>query len=166
MVRCAIALLVCLASGCSLILDFSGETKPMPDAPFTDAECAYKEPNDSAATATTLELTDVGPAAICPPAAGGDDVDFYRITLPASTMFSARISFVQSTMGDLDLRLTDAQGTVLATSRGFDNDELIACPGSTPPCAGPLAPGDYFVEVFPASSGMANRYDLAFTLTP
>jgi len=173
MVReCATALALCLAtsllttlSGCSLILDFGGDPNPPPDAPFNDAECAYKEPNDSAATAVPLEFTDVGPAAICSTTMGVDDHDFYKITVTASSMVSARISFVQSTTGDLDLKISDSQGIVLSSSRGFDNDEQITCPGPTPPC-GALAPGEYVLEVFPASPGMANRYDIALTLTP
>lgn len=167
MVReCAALLVVCLGSGCSLILDFSGTANPPPDAPFTDAECAYKEPNDTPQTAVALALTDVGPAAICSTTMGVDDHDFYKIMLPASTQVSAKISFLQFATGDLDLKLTDAQGAVLATSRGFDNDEQITCPGASPPCAGPLAAGEYILEVFPANPGMANRYDLALIVTP
>lgn len=166
---CATALWVapCLAaSGCSLILDFSGETKPPVDAPFTDVECAFAEPNDTLATAATLAVTDVGPAAICSTAMGVDDHDFYKLTIPDNSSTTFKITFVTFATGDLDLKLTDAQGTTLASSRGFDNDEEILCPGASPPCAGPLAAGDYFLEVFPANPGMANRYDLAITVTP
>ena len=166
MVReCAIAALA-LSSGCSLILDFSGDSKPAIDAPFSDAECAFKEPNDTAATAATLELTDVGPGAICPPAGGGDDHDFYKITVPTNMSLSAKITFVNSTTGDLDLKLSDAAGTMLSSSRGFDNDEQIVCPGASPPCAGPLTPGDYILEVFPAAPGAGNRYDITLSITP
>ena len=90
----------------------------------------------------------------------------YRITVPANSAFSATITFVNSTTGDLDLKLSDAAGTNLSSSRGFDNDEQIVCPGASPPCAGPLAPGEYILEVFPANPGMANRYDIALTVTP
>ncbi|MDQ3341013.1 MAG: pre-peptidase C-terminal domain-containing protein [Myxococcota bacterium] len=167
MVReCATALAVCLLSGCSLILDFSSEGKPPIDAPFNDAECAFKEPNDTLATAATLGLGDVGPAAICSQTMGVDDRDFYKLTIPANMSVSAKITFVNSATGDLDLKLTDAQGTTLSSSRGFDNDEQIVCPGASPPCAGPLAAGDYILEVFPANPGMANRYDIALSLTP
>jgi hypothetical protein len=170
MVReCTTALVLGLllgASGCSLVLDFSGSAKPAIDAPFNDAECAFQEPNDSATTATALALTDVGPAAICSTTMGVDDHDFYKITITANTMLSAQITFLTSTTGDLDLKLSDSVGTVLSSSRGFDNDELIVCPGATPPCAGPLPAGDYILEVFPASPGMANRYDIALVLTP
>jgi len=162
----ALSLTAGLLSGCSLILDFSGDTKPPVDAPYNDAECAFKEPNDTMATAVALDLVDVGPAAICSQVAGTDDHDFYKITVPANSSLSAKITFVNSTTGDLDLKLSDSQGTTLASSRGFDNDELIICPGASPPCAGPLAPGDYILEVFPANPGMANRYDIALTLIP
>ena len=95
-----------------------------------------------------------------------DDRDFYRITFPASNAGLGDDRVPQSTTGDLDLKLSDMQGTVLASSRGFDNDEQITCPGASPPCAGPLAAGDYILEVFPANPGMANRYDLALVVTP
>lgn len=166
MVReCACALVV-LLSGCSLILDFSGETETPVDAPFTPAECAFKEPNDSVGTAVPLDISDVGPAAICSQMMGVDDHDFYKITIPTNTMVSLKISFVSSTTGDLDLKLSDTAGLMLSSSRGFDNDELIVCPGTSPPCAGPLAAGDYLLEVFPAQPGMANRYDIALSVTP
>ncbi len=167
MVReCAFALALPLVGGCSLILDFSGSTETPVDAPFTQTECAFKEPNDTIDTAAQLELTDVGPAAICSTMMGVDDNDFYKITLPTNTAVSIKVSFVSFAGGDLDLKLTDAQGGMLSASRGFDNEELIVCPGSSPPCAGPLAAGDYVIDVFPAQPGMANRYDIAITVTP
>src|SRR5687768_3963163 len=127
MVRTGVLALTALASsGCSLILDFSGSGEPPVDAPFTDAECMYKEPNDTPATATTLELTDVGPAAICPQG-GNDDRDVYKVTLPASTMVSFKITYAFSTTGDLDIQLTDTQGSMISSSRSFDNDETILC---------------------------------------
>jgi hypothetical protein len=81
-------------------------------------------------------------------------------------MVQFKISYNFFATGDVDLQLTDASGAVLSSSRGFDNDEIIACPGSSPPCVGPLAAGDYVLEVFPAQPGMANRYDIAITVTP
>lgn len=168
MVReCAAALalsLAALASGCSLILDFSGESKPPIDAPFTMAECEFKEPNETAATASALALTDVGPAAICP-MGGTEDLDFYKITLPANSTVAFKITFVNSTTGDLDLRILDAQGTQLSASRGFDNDEEITCPAASPLCPS-LAAGDYLLEVLGSNPSMANRYDITISVTP
>jgi hypothetical protein len=168
MVReCALALALTLSStGCSLVLDFSGDVKATVDAPYSMVECDYKEPNDTRETAAVLDVAEVGLAAICPTMMGVDDHDFYKITLPASSMVQFKISYNFFATGDVDLQLTDAGGAVLSSSRGFDNDEIIACPGSSPPCVGPLAAGDYVLEVFPAQPGMANRYDIAITVTP
>jgi hypothetical protein len=152
-----------LTTGCSLILDFSGSTERPIDAAHSEVECMFKEPNDTRDTATTLELTDVGPAAIC--STSGDDADFYRVTIPANSMVSFRISYFFSSNSDLDLQLTDLGGAILSSSRGFDNDEIIVCPGSSPPCAA-LAPGDYVLHVFPGQPGMQNRYDIAIAVQP
>jgi hypothetical protein len=160
------ALGLALLTGCSLILDFSGPSETPIDAPFTQAECDFKEPNDTIETAAVLDVAEVGPAAICSATAGVDDHDFYRITLPANSSASFKVTFLSSPTGDLDIKLSDAQGAMLSSSRGFDDEELIVCPGASPPCTGPLAEGDYILEVFPAQPGMANRYDIALTVTP
>ena len=152
-------------SGCSLILDFSGSTEPDVDAAYTQAECDFKEPNDTRDTASVLDVSDVGPAAICPKM-GVDDHDFYRITLPTSSSVSFKITYFFSSNSDLDLQLTNTAGDVLSSSRGFDNDEIIVCPGASPPCPMTLAPGDYILEVLPGQPGMANRYDIAIGVVP
>jgi len=163
--ECACALAAIAMSGCSLILDFSGSTEPDVDAAFTQAECDFKEPNDTRDTAIALAVTDVGPAAICPKMSV-DDHDFYRITLPTSSSVSFKITYFFSSNSDLDLQLTNMAGDVLSSSRGFDNDEIIVCPGASPPCTGPLAPGDYILEVLPGQPGMANRYDISIGVVP
>jgi len=168
MVREYVASLLLLpAAGCSLILDFSDKAIPKdarPDAPYTQAECDYKEPNDTAATAAAITPADTGPAAIC--AGAVDDHDFYKITVPAATTkVEIRISYMYLN-GDIDLRLDDKAGaTVIAQSRGFGNEEVIVCPGASPMCPA-LAAGDYVFEVFPAVAGSVNAYTIAFALTP
>ncbi|MBX3160739.1 MAG: PPC domain-containing protein [Deltaproteobacteria bacterium] len=169
MLRGTLLALATLAGGCSLVLDFSESAIPKDagiDAPFSQEECDYKEPNDSAETAAVLVPGDVGPAAICS-TGGTDDHDFYRVTVPANTAsVTFRITFVNRPTGDLDLRLLDKTGgTVLARSTGFGNFEEITCPGASPVCAA-LAPDDYVFEVFPALTGSVNRYDIALTITP
>jgi hypothetical protein len=163
-----VALLGLLASGCSLVLDFSKDAIPVDaeiDGPYTQAECDYKEPNDSVDLAALVTPADVGPAAIC--AGATDDRDFYRFTVPAMTAkVTVRVSFVNRPTGDLDLRITDTTGaTTYGQSRGFGDDESVACPGASPACP-MLAAGDYLFEVFPAVPGSVNRYDLALTITP
>jgi hypothetical protein len=164
MVRVGLAALgLAGASGCSLLLDFGAVP---PDAPpYSQAECDYKEPNNTLAEAAAFEATDVGPAAIC--AGEPDDRDFYRFTVPAGTAsVRVQVTFTNRPGGDLDLRLTDPTGaTTFGQSRGFGDVELLVCPGSSPVCP-MLAEGDYVFEVFPATPHAVNRYDLALTLTP
>jgi pre-peptidase len=162
------AVLMLPVAGCSFVLDFSDKAIPRDaqiDAPYTQAECDRGEPNNTAATATAITPADTGSAAIC----AGDvaDLDFYRLTVPASTAkVEIRISTTYRKDGDLDLRLYDRTGvTVLSQSTGFGNDEVITCAAGSPMCAA-LAAGDYVFEVFPAIAGAVNAYTIAITLTP
>jgi hypothetical protein len=159
--------------GCSLLLDFSDKAIPKdaaidaPDAPYTSDECAYKEPNDTFATAAPILLAEVGPAAICAPDAGGvEDHDFYKLNIPTGTT-SVRfsINFIERPTGDLDLRLYDSGDNMIAQSRGFTGTETITCPSASPPCPA-LAAGAYVFEVFPALTGGVNTYNIALAMTP
>jgi len=158
-----------LLGGCSLLLDFSNDAIPKDgtaDSPFSQAECDYKEPNDSAQSAAALDpAVDTGPGAICPGAV--DDHDFFKFTVPAAiASVSVSISFTNSPTGDLDLRLYDKTGaSVLSRSSGFGDQETIVCPGQSPACPA-LAADDYVFEVFPALAGAVNAYTIAVTLTP
>jgi hypothetical protein len=153
-------------TGCSLLLDFSdgavlGDAGG--DAPYSQAECAYKEPNDSLATAALITPADTGPAAIC--AGTVEDHDFYRFTVPAgATKVAVKLSYTYRSGGDLDLRLFDSSRAQLALSVGFGDQELITCPGQAPTCP-MLGAGDYVLEVFPVP-GSVNRYTFAVTITP
>ncbi len=159
------------STGCSLILDFSDSQIPIdapPDTPYTQEQCMYKEPNDSLETAAMIEPTDVGPAAICAPAMATDpeDTDFYKFTVPAGTAsVQVKITFMTSPKGDLDLKLLDSTGTMLAQSRGFLDFETITCPAMSPACAA-LAPGDYVFQVLPGSAMATNPYNIQLTITP
>jgi hypothetical protein len=149
-------------AGCSALLDFSDKRIPIDaatDAPYTSAECAYKEPNDSPQAAALITPMDFGPAAICP-----NDLDYYEFVVPAMTAsVSVKILFTNSVTGDLDLKLFDATGIQLAASTGFQDNEEIDCPG--PMCAA-LAAGNYIFEVFPAVPGNVNNYGIQLTITP
>lgn len=167
MVReCALCFLVLPAASCSWLLDFSDGAIPgdaPPDAPYSQAECDYKEPNDTFAAAAAIAPADTGPAAIC--AGNAEDHDFYRFTVPAGTgNVEIRISTAYRVGGDLDLRLYDKAGAMLARSTGFGNDEVIGCPGISPACP-TLAAGDYVFEVYPAVAGSVNRYTLSVAFT-
>jgi hypothetical protein len=169
MIRGLVASFVWLpAASCSWILDFSDGAiaKDVPiDAPYSEAECDFKEPNDTAATAAAVAPADTGPAAICPGEA--EDHDFYRFTVPAgTTLVEITVKSTYRPTGDLDLRLFDRTGTlVLAQSHEFSDQERITCPGSSPSCPA-LAADDYLFEVFPGIPGSVNDYSFALTLSP
>jgi hypothetical protein len=154
-------------AGCSLVLDFSDTAIPIDgatDAPYTDEQCAFMEPNNSLAEAVVVTTADTGPAAIC--AEDPEDHDFYKFTVPAATAsVTVNINFTNRPGGDLDLKLLDAAGMMVAQSRGFLDGETIVCPALSPRCDA-LAPGDYVFEVFPALGGAVNSYDFALTVTP
>jgi hypothetical protein len=158
-----VVVLVLTTPGCSLLLDFSDRPVPPPDALYDEAECAYKEPNDGIETAAAITPVDLGPAAIC--AGDSEDHDFYRFTVPPATARVAiRLMYTYRPSGDLDLRLYDETATPVV-SRSFRDEELIECPGATPPCHA-LPAGDYVFEVLPATSGAVNRYTIQLELNP
>jgi hypothetical protein len=170
MVReCVLGLLLAQLAGCSLILDFSESAIPIdaaPDSPFTEEQCAYREPNNSIAEAAAITTAEMGVAAIC--ASDPEDHDFYRFTVPDLTASVAiSIQFTSNSSGnrDLDLQLFDAAGTMVAQSRSFADNETITCPAASPACQA-LVAGDYVFEVFPAQAGATNNYAIALTITP
>jgi len=167
MVRVWIALIVSFGAlpGCSFILDFSdkaGVHDAALDGPYTQAECDYKEPNDSLDTAAVIDpATDMGPAAICKVAAGEDD-DYYKFTVPAMTT-KVTIQLTNAAGGgDLELKLYDATGDVIGQSRSFGAGETLACPAVSPSCP-TLTAGDYVFEVLPGSSINLNNYTFSVT---
>lgn len=162
--ECVALSLLTSATGCSLILDFD---TPLPadaaiDGISTQAECDYKEPNDSVAAAVDVTAADSGPAAICPANAGDpEDRDFYRFIATGGTATIA-ITFTSRPGGDLDLKLYSGDGTMVAQSRGFGDGETITCPGSSPLCAA-LTAGPHVLEVFPGVAGSINTYTFSIT---
>lgn len=158
--ECAALAIATLTPACSFLLDFSAVQDGGGDAPYTQAECDYNEPNDSFSTAAIISLIDTGPAAICPPSVvgGAEDHDFYRFTVTNTTTMTIEIRHEMSTSGDLDLTLYDSTGNMVTSSRLATGMEKITCPSSvSPPCPGVTA-GDYVFEVEPAVSGSVNRY--------
>jgi hypothetical protein len=162
-----LASLAALLPACSLILDFSDGAAPADaaiDAVYTQAECDYKEPNDTIGTAAPITTSDTGPAAICARAPGEpEDRDFYKFTVAGSSVVTLSITFTNRPGGDLDLKLYDATSTVIAQSRGFSDGEALTCPGAAPACPA-LADGDYVFEVLPGVMGAVNNYTFALGL--
>jgi hypothetical protein len=168
MVReCLVGLVLVSASGCSLVLDFSNSAIPIDaqiDAPYSQEQCDYKEPNDSFDTAQIVTAADTGPAAIC--AGESEDHDFYKFSVPGgTTKVVVKVTLTNRPSGDLDLKFRDGAGALIASSSGFGDQELITCPGMSPQCP-TLAPGEYIFEVFPAIAGSVNSYDFQLMLTP
>ncbi|HEY0483007.1 MAG TPA: PPC domain-containing protein [Kofleriaceae bacterium] len=158
--------LVLPVAGCSWVLDFSDRAIPAdarPDAPYTLAECSYKEPDDSFATAAAITAADTGPAAIC--AGTTEDHDFYRFTVPPGTArVQIRVSTTYRVGGDLDLRLYDRTGAIVARSTGFADDEVLDCAAGALACPR-LAAEDHVFEVYPGVTGSVNRYTFAVAFT-
>jgi hypothetical protein len=165
--RCA-ALAVALACpGCSLILDFSDSAAPKDaaiDGPYTAAECAYMEPNDTPAEAMMITPgVDMGPAAIC--AGPTVDEDWYKFAVPmGATNVTVAIMFVNA-LGDLDLQVFSAADTQnpVGQSRGFSDGETVTCPGASPPCP-MLAAGTYLFRVYPGTPDQLNNYTFNVTI--
>ena len=133
------------------------------DGPYTQAECDYKEPNDSVDTAAVIDPTmDMGPAAICKVASGEDD-DYYRFTVPAGTT-KVTINLIDAPGGgDLDLKLYDTMSNVIGQSRNFSDTETLVCPGVSPACP-TLQAADYVFEVLPGSPVNLNNYTFSVVL--
>jgi len=167
LLRLAVVVAIAPAAACSLVLDFSETQIPIdaqPDAPYTEEQCGYMEPNNSFAEAPLITTADIGPAAIC--AEDPEDHDFYKFTVPAATAsVTVRIAFTNRPSGDLDLKLLDSTGAMVAQSRGFLDGETLVCPSLSPRCDA-LVPGDYVFEVFPALGGAVNSYDISLMITP
>ncbi|MCA9676023.1 MAG: PPC domain-containing protein [Kofleriaceae bacterium] len=165
-----IALLVAVIGGgalvtaCSLILDFSDPPAP-PDATVIDAisasACDFGEPNDSRTTAFPLDPVDGQVAGIC----GTGDRDFYSFAVADGQELSFEILFAQDgARGDLDMRLLDVDGNIIARSLSTDANEKLVCPGANPTCP-TLAAGDYFIEIFGFTADVENSYTINFDLT-
>ena len=72
--------------------------------------------------------------------ADGDPADFYAVSLTGNELILLNIG---DATADLDLHLRDAAGNIIDASLSTQSTESIAAPG----------PGDYFIEVFPATAG-------------
>ncbi|MEO5368391.1 MAG: PPC domain-containing protein, partial [Magnetococcus sp. WYHC-3] len=115
------------------------------------------EDNDTQATASNLgTLTADGFSATDLVVRSGD-ADWYAFTLSAAggTDSYVRIDF-ENDLGDLDMALVDAQGTVVARSTGVQDHELIRMNG--------LAAGTYALQVY-GFAGASNIYELSLQST-
>lgn len=163
--RVALAVIASATTGCSLILDFDSAlpADAAIDTVYNKAECEYGEPNDTLADAKDITATDTGPAAICAPAmtGGAEDRDFFRFTATGA-MATIQIQFMNRVGGDLDIRLYAGDGTMIAQSRGFTDNEKIVCPGAAPLCP-MLTAGQYVLEVLPGVAMAVNNYTFSIT---
>ncbi len=72
--------------------------------------------------------------------AAGDPADYYAVSLTGNELILLNIG---DATADLDLHLRDASGTIVDASLSTQSTESITAPG----------PGNYFIEVFPATAG-------------
>jgi hypothetical protein len=152
-----------MCPACSLILDFD-EAPPADagiDAVSSQTDCDFGEPNNTLAEAFAVTSADTGPGAICPGAE--EDHDFYTFTAGTGPT-TISISFTPRTGGDLDLKLYDASGAMIASSREFGATESITCPNSAPLCPALTAGMAYTFEVFPGIPNALNSY--TFSIAP
>jgi|GEM_PF-1656499 len=107
------------------------------------------EPNNSIAAATVLgsdtaiTLRDLS---ITP-----GDVDFFRITAHHTGKLAVNL-FFDHDLGNLNLRIRDASGDIVALATSTDDDERLVIPVVTQEA--------YFVEIFGAAGNVANTYAL------
>jgi hypothetical protein len=152
-----------LCPACSVILDFD-QALPADaaiDGVSTKTECEFGESNNTFAEAFGVTSLDTGPAGICPGA--DEDHDFYAFTAGTGTT-TIMISFTQRAGGDLDLKLYDSAGTMIASSREFGATEKLVCPAAAPLCPMLTSGASYTFEVFPGVAGSVNSY--TFSLAP
>jgi hypothetical protein len=164
--RAAGVISLALMAGCTLILDFEDPPAPV-DALQLDAidpgACELGEPNQTRPAAFPLDLATDLDAAICEPG----DHDFYSISVDANQTVTVAMSFVQQgSRGDLDLRLYDGNGNVVARSASADSDERIVCPSATPPVCVQLEAGPYFIEVYGFEDQHVNAYSIRVDAAP
>jgi hypothetical protein len=163
--RLLLASALFLIGGCSLVLDFDDPPAP-PDSMQADAipasACDFGEDNQTRQMAHPLTPVSGELGGICELG----DHDFYSIDVAEGQVMVFEILFGQTgSRGDLDVRLYDVAGTIVARSASTDDDERLECPGASPPC-GTLAAGPYFLEVYGFEDAMLNGYTVELTLTP
>ncbi len=155
--------LLCLLSGCSLILDFGGDITDAggdPDDAGPDF-CDTDEPNNTQAMATPVE-DGMRQAAICPKG----DVDFYSFTVDGAQDMIAELSFDnRGGLGDLDMLLFSETGAqLLPAGDGFGDVETID--RSEASANGRLPAGTYALRVFAFDNQRENTYTFTLTLDP
>jgi subtilisin family serine protease len=123
-----------------------------PAAAVTDD--AY-ENNDTRATA--YDLGTLTAAKTISSLAMADSYDWYKFTTAAAGTSSSSVSIsFQNSQGDLDLALYDSSGTLVSSSQGTGNSEMISLNG--------LAAGTYYVRVNGYNGALNSNYSL--TLNP
>jgi hypothetical protein len=158
---------VLFASGCSLILDFSdkADAGPNSDADVVDAgpvgdggdPCAAFEPNDALAEAYPIEPGTYSPLAICP---SGDDDYFSFVLAEARDMVVEALFDNQGGAGDLEMRLYNSLGEIIANSQNFEDNERIERSLAQ---SNQLQPGTYIVQMYGFNGTVQNDYVLTLT---
>jgi Bacterial Ig domain/Dockerin type I domain/Bacterial pre-peptidase C-terminal domain len=111
-----------------------------------------REPNDSAGAATALTSSD---QTLAPLTIHANDVDYFRFTSASTGNATINLSFTH-VAGNLDLRLMDASGSVLATSATNADKESITF--------GLTRGSDYYVSVYSSVNATNRSYVLQLDL--
>jgi hypothetical protein len=113
------------------------------------------ENNDSLATATNAGVAPGVHLNELNIDAAGDD-DWYKLELLRPDSIRATATFSVSS-GNIDLQITGASGTVVASGSSFGNNEVVT--------TSQLSPGTYYIRVFGAGAA-TNAYALAVDPAP
>jgi len=157
-----------LLGGCSLILDFNDpggggggiDAMPADAGPVGDGgdPCSAYEPNNSLSTAYPIEAGTYSPVGVCP----SGDRDFYSFAVDGAQDVVIDALFTNGQGMDLEMRLYNDQGMVIARSETFTDNEEIVQSSATNTL---LPAGTYSVEIFGFNNVDANDYQLVLTLT-
>lgn len=90
----------------------------------------------------------------CNDGAANDDEDFFRITLAGDAQ--VEVELAGGDASDLDLKLLDAAGALIAVSDGYESAESVSV------C---LGAGDYYLRVYAYEAPARNPYTLSWSKT-
>jgi len=162
-------LLVTMSAGCSLLLDFSekADAGPGGDADVVDAgpigdggdPCNAFEPNDTLSAAVGIEPGTYEPLAICP--VGDHDYFSFEIGDNQDVVVEAFFSN-EGGAGDLEMRLYNSSGEVVARSESFSDNERIE---RSLAASNQLLAGTYLIEMYGFHDTTENEYSLVLTVT-
>jgi hypothetical protein len=154
LLRCAGYASALLATGCSLVLDFSDRVDT--SNTVSVEACQASEPNDSLGAAQDLAPGSYQ-LAVCPVG----DRDYFSIDVGSNQDLTVVIEFDhRGGAGDLDLALFNLAGNMIDESARATDEERIE---RTNAMGTQLAAGVYVVEIFGFEDSIQNAYSLTLS---